>query len=827
MEKCKTLMCRGLLPKRQTQKKSCKDKRHVPRSNQEAPANQLCYDEEDDSVWLFEILDSIGANDDYRKTIQRESIKQEILETFGGYLTCYYMGGTFEGAVTPDEPNDIDVMKCDEMFPVIQDISEAKMNCCSLLIVQELDTPDGYVKLQLVYNGIPCTSTDWHRFIGMHKYLKIDRFGRIVLFDFLMEPYKDDLFSRPKNKPAVKSEKYYDLNMDTVISYRCKTWPKEAQEWLSRKRHHCWPSTDMIQELQTLGFFVVRKGHPFSPEIDVEWRISLSLQERKLMFNLTDVQHKCYIVLKMLNRDVINLECITTYHWKTCLFYVIEESSSNDWEKNKLWHCIIRCIKLMLRWVKRGFCPNYFIPRENLFDGRMNASWRLISVNVLEEILNVRFECLLFVKRNNIGDYVRSRGSSDWYKWLQLNSKKVYNEALYYKNTATIEKTLHVFNTAILEQLFNLANGNVVHFVKCIWNVLGCIRHACSSPITGHTHYETKQSLSLLLPYMYTCLASNVSAMAIHNQNCQVRDFLLFGSFIYFRGGKLSGHLKFISVLYAIGRYKDCEWWLHQLDEESLKYSTSFCNCRYIKSDSTMAYEYIINTSNLKVLTCVSFLPTEIAIIPNALIFEMFRHFGISLTHEDKTYAYCCWHYRAVVDCNIFFFLLKYVTKEKLRCFQECENARLCIAILLFVKNVRHRDVANNLLAWTFRSNYETPLALMCLAKSWEISNSWDLCFMIFTDEMKQRQYQFNSAKLHMLVILYSIWYARKPSIIHFCFQCFSMSEEEIPKCSRCKISTYCSKQCQIANWKKHKRVCKIVRNYHTVQCLIYVYTSN
>ncbi|VDI54848.1 Hypothetical predicted protein [Mytilus galloprovincialis] len=194
-----------------------------------ALANQLCSDDEDDSVWLFEILDSIGANDDYRKTVKRVSITQEILETFGGCLTCYYMGSTFEGAVTPDEPNDIDFMKCEEMFPVIQDISEAKMSWFSLLIVQESDTPDIYVKLQLVYDGIPCLSTDWHllRFIGMHKYIKIDRVGSIIVFDFLMEPYTDDLFSRPKNKPAVKSEKYYDLNMDTVIS----TVAKRGQKW--------------------------------------------------------------------------------------------------------------------------------------------------------------------------------------------------------------------------------------------------------------------------------------------------------------------------------------------------------------------------------------------------------------------------------------------------------------------------------------------------------------------------------------------------------------------------------------------------------------------
>lgn len=315
---------------------------------------------------------------------------------------------------------------------------------------------------------------------------------------------------------------------------------------------------------------------------------------------------------------------------------------------------------------------------------------------------------------------VRSRGSSKWYQELQANSKQVLNEALYNVNAITIQITSHVFNTVILEQPFYLANGNVAIFIKFLWYTLGRIQNACSSTITEHTHYETKQAFSLLLPYVYTCLASNVSAMAIHHQNPQVRVFLLFGSFIYFKKGYLPGRLKFISLLYALGLYKDCEWWLDQLDEEFIKFSPSFCYCRYIKNDLTMTYAYIIQTSNLTVLTCISFLPSEIQIIPDTLTFEMFRYFGISLTKTDKTFEYCLWHYRAVVDCNIYFYLLKYVTKKKLGNISDYKDAIDNIYTLLHVfgRNIRHRDVANNVLAWIFCSEQLLPLAIICLSFS-------------------------------------------------------------------------------------------------------------
>lgn len=83
-----------------------------------------------------------------------------------------------------------------------------------------------------------------------------------------------------------------------------------------------------------LDSFFFRKGHPFSPEVDLKCEVLFSLQERKLMFSLKDIQHKCYIVLKMINRDIINLDCITSYHWKTCLFCVIEEVNMAIWTKN-------------------------------------------------------------------------------------------------------------------------------------------------------------------------------------------------------------------------------------------------------------------------------------------------------------------------------------------------------------------------------------------------------------------------------------------------------------------------------------------------------------
>ena len=81
--------------------------------------------------------------------------------------------------------------------------------------------------------------------------------------------------------------------VDRVNGLRCKEWPRPADAFLSRKRKCNWLLKRLIEQMQSLGFFVVNVGHPASPERDIEWRISLSLQGRLLMQSLFIAQFQC------------------------------------------------------------------------------------------------------------------------------------------------------------------------------------------------------------------------------------------------------------------------------------------------------------------------------------------------------------------------------------------------------------------------------------------------------------------------------------------------------------------------------------------------------
>lgn len=196
--------------------------------------------------------------------------------------------------------------------------------------------------------------------------------------------------------------------------------------------------------------------------------------------------------------------------------------------------------------------------------------------------------------------------------------------------------------------------------------------------------------------------------------------------------------------------------------------------------------------------SCVTFWPTELQITPDALKFEIFRSFGVRLQENEKMHTYFLWNFRVVVDSNVYYYLLKYLLERKIKGVST-PHSKYCntISKLLSGTNVRHRDVAFNLMSWILYNTGLKSVALIYLHLSWKEMQSLDLCYMILTEEMKHKQYQFNAAKLHTLVILYKTWLERIGNKIHECFHFFCFSRGCFKKCNRFKTAIYCSRKCQ------------------------------
>lgn len=49
------------------------------------------------------------------------------------------------------------------------------------------------------------------------------------------------------------------------------------------------------------------------------------------------------------------------------MFWCIQTDPEYDWSKENFFECFWKCYKVLLKWGYSGYCPNFFIPQNNLF----------------------------------------------------------------------------------------------------------------------------------------------------------------------------------------------------------------------------------------------------------------------------------------------------------------------------------------------------------------------------------------------------------------------------------------------------------------------------
>ncbi|XP_045164572.2 protein mab-21-like [Mercenaria mercenaria] len=183
--------------------------------------------------------------------------------------------------------------------------------------------------------------------------------------------------------PAFKQTYFGCFDVDIVNSFNCsKGWPDSAKEWQNRPRK--WPQKDLVTKIVNSGFHVV----PIASKIqgtenpDLEWRISFRTAETMLVQSFSECQRLCLITLKVLVKEHIeskfpDKDFMSSYIMKTLVFWTIEETDASVWEESNMTVCLSLCLEKLKRWLKVGFCPNYFIPDYNLFRTKLHRMFIL------------------------------------------------------------------------------------------------------------------------------------------------------------------------------------------------------------------------------------------------------------------------------------------------------------------------------------------------------------------------------------------------------------------------------------------------------------------
>ena len=222
-------------------------------------------------------------------------------------------------------------------------------------------------------------------------------------------------------------------------------WPSQARGCIQRLYASGWPSRDTVRKIVKNGCNVVpisSKTPRFSEATDMEWRLSFSLAEKSLIHAMNHHQFLCYGLLKMFLNEVIKEtegieDLLCSYFLKTAMFWEITESRSAQINCNILflfWNSLRRIIS----WVNVGYCPNFFIPENNMFSGKIEGQNQELLLHNLYIFYNEGYSCLLRCRSvsDAFSTIVQYPMSSSYI--FNANEHSICRETLVFENIKTV-----------------------------------------------------------------------------------------------------------------------------------------------------------------------------------------------------------------------------------------------------------------------------------------------------------------------------------------------------------------------------------------------------
>ncbi|XP_033753786.1 uncharacterized protein LOC117337106 [Pecten maximus] len=213
------------------------------------------------------------------------------------------------------------------------------------------------------------------------------------------------------------------IDTDFVSCFKCDSLPQVANEWLNRPRHYGWPDKALIYDISQNGCHVVPVGDKTSADTCL-WRISFATAERKLVHSLSHEQFLTYGLLKYFLKqiserlkDVIgDTDILSSYIMKTVVFFVVENTPPLFWKSENTFPRFMLCLKILIAWINAGYCPNYFIIGNNMFQGKLNGRNKQKLVRYLMELYHMNWGCLsvgTFIQPA-IGEHIENIMKGEW-----------------------------------------------------------------------------------------------------------------------------------------------------------------------------------------------------------------------------------------------------------------------------------------------------------------------------------------------------------------------------------------------------------------------------
>ncbi|XP_052690659.1 uncharacterized protein LOC128168493 [Crassostrea angulata] len=289
--------------------------------------------------------------------------------------------------------SDVDTMYWTNGHRVIMDVSQSEYyNTASttLILSDSSESPPGFTLLQLL------TPTTYREVQSACVRMN----GRVYISSSIYRQLTcSALIPNSTVHGPCGSGNMGGLEYDHAHCFVCDFWPPSASSWIDRC--HSWPDPEVVHDIVRNGCHFVAIGHPLGPNENLEWRISFSRAEYKLVYSMNHSQFLTYGLLKLFLKEVINHQSeetnklLCSYHMKTTVFWAIQQNTLPHWCPQNLLAGFWDCLKLLLKWVYKGVCPNFFIPLNNLFLTKVYGSAQNRLFLQLHELYKKGLACLL------------------------------------------------------------------------------------------------------------------------------------------------------------------------------------------------------------------------------------------------------------------------------------------------------------------------------------------------------------------------------------------------------------------------------------------------
>ncbi|KAK3587136.1 hypothetical protein CHS0354_006777 [Potamilus streckersoni] len=658
------------------------------------------------SCIIMGILHKIGVNGRIRKKRREEWMKCEQLLTFWS-KKCkgFIFGSQMEGATTPGLNSDIDLVSLTNSDVAVYDIINKEPDKNNYLMVADEDTFPGYYKL--VYKPELCFSyVDPVDIMVNHE-------KRIV--------FKPSAFVYPLgiiHGPAATNETDWNVPMDCITGMRVQDWLPHANSWMQRQRCRNWITSEDFENFVQKEAFLVPVGNPISSDRYLEWRISFTTIERELMWKLNNTQIGSYVLMKMIIKHFITPaigECLTSYQCKTTLFWLIENMDKGLWKPQNLLICVDAFLKTVLLWVKGTFCPNYFIPQENMFLGKLSVHKSCCLYNILSNLIDMDFRYLTSIPFDGIGQAL-SRACSRIYS-LHL---------IPYGREHQLDETQDSDVLCIKQPILwskRLALTVYISLLKESSNVLDLLikliqeYQSCREVLQDDLFVWIK----LLYSHFGCQLASSCFARGnFYGQEIETAHmYLQYGE----SSDVTSGRLRLAGFYLKLGYPALAEEVLTAVERYFKHYVCDLATVDIIDMDDVTIHEIV--SGNLTTLqtyrNCLAlsvlYLPSEIHCIPPPLSNELF-------------WSVCEF---VVVDARPYMYFLQHQTYLALAKSRERTVALENLASASSQKRIRHHEMYLNLLAYCLRQEECVLEGLECLFRSLRIRPEyngaiWQIC---------------------------------------------------------------------------------------------------